>query len=231
MRVRILLGLPSLKGIMYKIASITALTLLGLFLSGCDSQPSQSYNYVKTQSGAEPSTAPIEAVNYNGQNTVGRACLDSQSRVVEDRYCDQAWIEQQRQLAEQRHDDQMLRDLMLYHFMFGGTVNNGYYAGGLNYLPPGYGYMPYTRYRTTVIQYHPPVVHQTVVVNRYASPATSTYRPPVVRSTTTTTRTTSGLGQTTVRSTVTTRPVYAPSPSYTRSYTRSYTSSSGSRRR
>src|SRR5579872_1959701 len=141
---------------MYRNIVVTVLALLTFLMVGCNDPAQQSYTYVKTQ--ATPDQAPIEAVSYNGQNTVGCACLDNQSRVVDDKYCDQAWIEQQRQLAQQQHNDQMLQDLMLYRFMFGGTVNNGYYNGGLTYLPPGYGYMPYSSYNTYVVRSRPQVI-------------------------------------------------------------------------
>jgi hypothetical protein len=201
-------------------------------LLGCNSKPQETYNYAPTQQQAAPPPQDVqmESITNNGQQTVNRACLNSQGQVVEDRYCDQQWIEQQRQLAQQRHDDAMLQSLLMYHFMFGGTVNPyGIYVGGVYTVPSGYVYMPYSTY-------HERVVNRTVIVNRtvvhnYVPPPSaqrfvqpSQKMAPNARSTATTT--TRGPGATGLSSQSQSKTFSPPTKTFSPS-TKSYGSSSG----
>ena len=177
----------------------------------------------------------MESITNNGQQTVNRACLNSQGQVVEDRYCDQQWIEQQRQLAQQRHDDAMLQSLLMYHFMFGGTVNPyGIYVGGLYTVPSGYVYMPYSTYHERIVT-RTAIVNRTVVHN-YVPPASaqrfvqpSQRMAPNTKSTaSTTTRGPGATGLSSQSKTFSPSKTFNPPSKTFSSPTRSFGSSSGS---
>lgn len=133
-----------------------------VMFAGCAQQPN---TYV-----AVPVTPQqqqqVEAINDGGNNIVSRACTNGQGYVVEDKYCDPQWIAQQQILAQQNHDNQMLQDLLLYHFMFGGNVGVGnVYLGGVRTMPYGYGYLPYRDYNYARVHRHVTINKTYVTVN------------------------------------------------------------------
>src|SRR5271157_5559350 len=106
-------------------SAILALSLL--LLVACNEQPVPQQPAPQQQ---------VETITQNGQQVMSRACINSQGQAVDDRYCDPQWVAQQQAIAQQNHDTQLLNDLLLYHFMFGGTFGaNNYYYGGVTVLP------------------------------------------------------------------------------------------------
>jgi len=83
-----------------------------------------------------------------------KSCVDKNNQIVDDRFCQ---AQPQTANGQNPNDDHLLRDILIYHYVFGGTFNSrpGYvYGGGYRPVSPSVIYVsPYSSTGSTIRSY------------------------------------------------------------------------------
>ena len=68
-----------------------------------------------------------------------RTCTDKNGQIVDDKFCQ---VQPQTANGQNPNDDHLVRDILLYHWMFGGNFNGQYVTGGGYHPSPRIVYVP-----------------------------------------------------------------------------------------